>query len=80
MKITHTMYYFQLWKAMRIHVFIHSFKEHLLNAKYVPFTELSPGGIKIYLVGAYNRGEETHIIKILAIGHDWGNGGAHRAL
>ena len=50
MKITHTIFYFQFWKAVRIHVFVHSFQKHLLSTKYVPPTELSPRGLKIYLV------------------------------
>ena len=52
MKIIHTIYYFQFWKVVRIYIFILLFKEHLLNAKYVACTELSPGDLKIYLVGA----------------------------
>lgn len=50
---------------MRICVFIHSLKKHLLSTKCVPSTELSPGGLKIYLVRAHSREEEAHIIKYL---------------
>lgn len=65
-------------KVVRIYGFILLVKEYLLNAKYVPFTGLSPEGLKIYLVGAFDRKEEIHIIKIIAIDQGWGYGSAHR--
>lgn len=63
---------------MRIYGLILLFKDYLLNAKYVPFTGLSPEGLKIYLVGAYDRKEEVHVIKIIAIDQGWGYCSAHR--
>lgn len=54
-----------------MYIFLLSFKEHFLNVTYVPFTELSPGGLMIYLVGACDRAEEMHGIKILAVDQGW---------
>lgn len=63
---------------MRIYGFILLCKDYLLNNKYVPFTGLNPEDLKIYLVGAYDRKEEIHIIKIVAIDQGWGYCSAHR--